>query len=110
MPQINVTLSDEVADSLTEMSRLTGLTKSGLMAEYVRRGLHEDAEKEARMMEFKTLAKKIRGNKSDGKPSNGKKAYILLAEKAKGKILTAEEARFIIQALPEYDYTESDLI
>lgn len=40
--------------------------------------------------------------------SSGKRAYILLAEKAKGKKLSDQEIDFIIETLPEYEYSKSD--
>lgn len=57
-----------------------------------------------------TPLNKVEEWRSEKGKSDGKKAYILLAEKAKGRTLTTDEAQFIIQALPEYDYTESELM
>lgn len=41
--------------------------------------------------------------------TDGKQAYILLAQKAKGKKLTDDEIEFIIKNLPEYEYSKADL-
>jgi predicted transcriptional regulator len=41
--------------------------------------------------------------------TDGKQAYILLAQRAKGRKLTDDEIEFIIANLPEYDYSKTDL-
>ncbi|NET09102.1 MAG: hypothetical protein F6K16_31240 [Symploca sp. SIO2B6] len=63
MPQINTTISDELNELLTQMSEVTGISKSGLIAEYVRRGLLEDAAKQETVLKFQQNLKNQRRNK-----------------------------------------------
>lgn len=53
MAQISVTISDETDKLLTEIAQATGLTKSSLAAEILRRGLYEEAEKQAKVANFR---------------------------------------------------------
>jgi len=53
MAQISVTISDETDKLLTEMSEATGLTKSSLAAEILRRGLYEEASNQSVVAEFR---------------------------------------------------------
>lgn len=53
MPQVNISLSDEIHDHLVELAELTGLTKSSLAAEYVRRGLYEDARNHKELLQLR---------------------------------------------------------
>lgn len=53
MPQVNISLSDEIHDHLIEIAELTGLTKSSLAAEYVRRGLYEDARNHKELLQLR---------------------------------------------------------
>ncbi|NET62145.1 MAG: hypothetical protein F6K47_40360 [Symploca sp. SIO2E6] len=68
MPQVNISLSDEIHNLLVEMADLTGITKSSLAAEYVRRGLYEDAKshKEVLLMQkekfFSPVKKEEKGD------------------------------------------------
>lgn len=43
MAQISVVISDETEKLLGELAKVTGLTKSSLAAEIIRRGLYEEA-------------------------------------------------------------------
>jgi hypothetical protein len=52
MAQINTTISDEINELLTQMSEVTGISKSGLISEYVRRGLLEDAARQEVALRF----------------------------------------------------------
>ncbi|HBK66774.1 MAG TPA: hypothetical protein DEA78_24710 [Cyanobacteria bacterium UBA11159] len=52
MPQINISLSDEIHDYLVQIANLTGITKSSLAAEYVRRGLYEDARNHKELVQL----------------------------------------------------------
>jgi hypothetical protein len=52
MAQINTTISEEMNELLTQMSEVTGISKSGLISEYVRRGLLEDAAKQEIALRF----------------------------------------------------------
>lgn len=52
----------------------------------------------------------VRGKNGTSKDvTEGKQAYILLAQKAKGKKLTDDEIEFIMKNLPEYEYSKDDL-
>ncbi|NEO34411.1 MAG: hypothetical protein F6K36_29230 [Symploca sp. SIO3C6] len=50
MPQVNISLSTELHALLVELAKLTGLAKSGLAAEYVRRGIYEDAARHRQVL------------------------------------------------------------
>jgi predicted DNA-binding protein len=43
MGQISVTISDETEKLLEDLAKVTGLTKSSLASEIIRRGLYEEA-------------------------------------------------------------------
>jgi hypothetical protein len=53
MPQVNISLSDEIHNYLVEIAELTGITKSSLAAEYVRRGLYEDARNHKELLQLR---------------------------------------------------------
>jgi hypothetical protein len=55
MAQVNVTISDKLNEILNELSELTGISKSSLIAEYVRRGIYQDVDSEAKLAEFRAL-------------------------------------------------------
>lgn len=55
MAQVNTTISDKLSELLDELSTLTGISKSSLIAEYVRRGIYEDIGKEAKLAEFRAI-------------------------------------------------------
>lgn len=55
MAQVNTTISDKLNEILEKLSELTGLSKSSLIAEYVRRGIYEDISNEAKLAEFRVL-------------------------------------------------------
>lgn len=55
MAQVNVTISDKLNEILGELSELTGMSKSSLIAEYVRRGIYQDVDSEAKLAEFRLL-------------------------------------------------------
>ena len=55
MAQVNVTISDKLNEILSELSELTGMSKSSLIAEYVRRGIYQDVDSEAKLAEFRLL-------------------------------------------------------
>ena len=55
MAQVNTTISDKLNELLEELSELTGLSKSSLIAEYVRRGIYEDISNEEKLAEFRAL-------------------------------------------------------
>ena len=44
MPQVNSTISEEIDIILTAIAKVTGESKSGLIREYIRRGVCQDAE------------------------------------------------------------------
>jgi predicted DNA-binding protein len=71
MAQVNVTLSDKINESLNELSEVTGLSKSSLIAEYVRRGIYQDVDSEAKLAEFRSLLAQQQ-SKSSGKRQGGK--------------------------------------
>jgi hypothetical protein len=52
MAQINTTISEELNELLGQMSEVTGISKSGLVSEYVRRGLLEDAARQETVLKF----------------------------------------------------------
>ncbi len=56
MAQISVTISDETDKLLSEIAQATGLTKSSLAAEILRRGLYEEAEKQAKVANFRQVS------------------------------------------------------
>ena len=81
MPQVNISLSDEIHDHLVEIAELTGITKSGLAAEYVRRGLYEDARnhkellqlrREVQQQQSSVFTPQSQPNPSDGSKGKGK--------------------------------------
>ena len=55
MAQVNTSISDKLNELLDELSNLTGISKSSLIAEYVRRGIYEDIGNETKLAEFKAL-------------------------------------------------------
>jgi hypothetical protein len=55
MAQVNTSISDKLNELLDELSNLTGISKSSLIAEYVRRGVYEDITNETKLAEFKAL-------------------------------------------------------
>lgn len=55
MAQVNVTISDKLNEVLGELSELTGMSKSSLIAEYVRRGIYQDVDSESKLAEFRLL-------------------------------------------------------
>jgi hypothetical protein len=55
MAQVNTTISEKLNELLDELSELTGLSKSSLIAEYVRRGVYQDISNEAKLAEFRSL-------------------------------------------------------
>lgn len=75
MPQVNISLSDEIHNYLVEIAELTGITKSSLAAEYVRRGLYEDARNHKELLllrrevEQQQQQPKTSGNKNKGRES-----------------------------------------
>ncbi len=58
MGQLNITVPDEVLDLLAEMAELTGFSKSGLAAEYVRKGLIQEVKDQASIAELRQKLKK----------------------------------------------------
>jgi metal-responsive CopG/Arc/MetJ family transcriptional regulator len=59
MAQVNVTISDKLNEVLSELSELTGISKSSLIAEYVRRGIYQDVDSEAKLAEFRALISQV---------------------------------------------------
>lgn len=55
MTQVNTTISDNLNETLEELSRITGISKSSLIAEYVRRGIYADINKEAKLAESRKI-------------------------------------------------------
>ena len=55
MAQVNTSISDKLNELLDELSNLTGISKSSLIAEYVRRGIYENITNEMKLAEFKAL-------------------------------------------------------
>ena len=105
MAQFSVIVPEDLGELISEISRKSGRSVSSLCADYLQEGAYRHVEQLNKVEAWRNAA-----TKSSKQVSKGKEAYILLAEKAKGRILTAEEIQFIIQALPEYDYSESDLM
>lgn len=70
MPQVNVTLPDQVSELLSEMAEITGMSKSSLIAEYVRRGLYEDARCQVTVTEFR-IRSGLRGKDKEDKGRDG---------------------------------------
>lgn len=42
MPQINVSVSEKIHEMLVRIANDTGITKSSLASEYIRRGIYQD--------------------------------------------------------------------
>lgn len=59
MAQVNVTISDKLNEVLNQLSELTGMSKSSLIAEYVRRGIYQDIDSEAKLAEFRVLISQV---------------------------------------------------
>ncbi|MBD0345928.1 MAG: hypothetical protein ICV55_07385 [Coleofasciculus sp. C3-bin4] len=72
MPQVNISLSDEIHDYLVAIAELTGITKSSLAAEYVRRGLYQDARDHKELLQLKKEVQQ-QSNVSGGSKGRGKK-------------------------------------
>jgi predicted DNA-binding protein len=53
MAQISVTISDETEKLLEDLAKATGLTKSSLAAEILRRGLYEEASNQTKVSIFR---------------------------------------------------------
>lgn len=70
MAQVNTSISDKLNELLDELSTLTGISKSSLVAEYVRRGIYEDISNEAKLAEFRALlAQQQKNISAEDKPS-----------------------------------------
>ncbi len=68
MPQVNISLSDEIHDYLVTIAELTGITKSSLAAEYVRRGLYQDARDHKELLQLqREVQQQSSGSKRRGK-------------------------------------------
>jgi hypothetical protein len=72
MPQVNISLSDEIHDYLVAIAELTGITKSSLAAEYVRRGLYQDARDHKELLQLQREVQQ-QSNASGGSKGRGKK-------------------------------------
>lgn len=53
MAQISVTISDETEKLLEDLAKATGLTKSSLAAEILRRGLYDEASNQTKVAIFR---------------------------------------------------------
>ena len=53
MAQISVTISDETEKLLEDLAKATGLTKSSLAAEILRRGLYDEASNQTKVSIFR---------------------------------------------------------
>jgi hypothetical protein len=80
MPQINISLSDEIHDYLVQIASLTGITKSSLAAEYVRRGLYEDARNHKELLQLQ-MQKELQEQKQNP-------LAVAIAPKSSGLIAT----------------------
>jgi hypothetical protein len=56
MAQVNISLSEEIHEYLIQIANLTGLTKSSLAAEYVRRGIYQDARNHKELLQLQREA------------------------------------------------------
>jgi hypothetical protein len=72
MAQVNTTISDKLNELLDDLSSLTGISKSSLIAEYVRRGIYEDVGNEAKLAEFKAIIAQYHSSPA-GTPETGSK-------------------------------------
>jgi predicted DNA-binding protein len=53
MAQISVVISDETEKLLEDLAKATGLTKSSLAAEILRKGLYEEASNQTKVAIFR---------------------------------------------------------
>jgi hypothetical protein len=70
MAQVNTSISDKLNELLDELSDLTGISKSSLIAEYVRRGVYQDISNETKLAEFKALLIQQQKSTTEDKSSN----------------------------------------
>jgi predicted DNA-binding protein len=73
MAQVNTSISDKLNELLDELSNLTGISKSSLIAEYVRRGIYEDITNETKLAEFKALLVQQQKSPTTEDKSNNKR-------------------------------------
>jgi predicted DNA-binding protein len=58
MAQVTSSISDELNQLLTELAEETGIPKSSLIAEYIRRGLYQDVQAQAEVRKYRENKKK----------------------------------------------------
>jgi predicted transcriptional regulator len=64
MAQVTSSISDELNQLLSELAEETGIPKSSLIAEYIRRGVYEDVRAQAEVRKFRQ--DKDKGSKGAG--------------------------------------------
>ncbi|NET09103.1 MAG: ribbon-helix-helix domain-containing protein [Symploca sp. SIO2B6] len=52
MPQVTSSISEELNQLLNELAEETGIPKSSLIAEYIRRGVYQDVHSQAQVRQF----------------------------------------------------------
>lgn len=63
MPQLSVVISEEIQQLLEEMAKATGITKSALAAEFVRKGCYEEASNQNKVAVFRERQKLVVGDR-----------------------------------------------
>ncbi|HEY9602599.1 MAG TPA: ribbon-helix-helix domain-containing protein [Allocoleopsis sp.] len=58
MAQVTSSISDELNQLLSELAEETGIPKSSLIAEYIRRGVYQDVQAQAEVRKYRENKKK----------------------------------------------------
>jgi predicted DNA-binding protein len=58
MAQVTSSISDELNQLLSELAEETGIPKSSLIAEYIRRGVYQDIQSQSEVRRYKQERKK----------------------------------------------------
>lgn len=53
MAQVTSSISDELNQLLSELAEETGIPKSSLIAEYIRRGVYQDVQSQAEVRKYR---------------------------------------------------------
>ena len=53
MAQVTSSISDELNQLLTELAEETGIPKSSLIAEYIRRGVYQDVQAQSEVRKYR---------------------------------------------------------
>lgn len=58
MAQVTSSISDELNQLLSELAEETGIPKSSLIAEYIRRGVYQDVQAQGEVRKYRENKKK----------------------------------------------------